>query len=64
MNQPRPFLTALCFALFAAVFVSSNVRPAALYCEPVFSVERATLQRLADEARRALYEAGRPQRGD
>ena len=26
MNQPRPFLTALCFALFAAVFVASNAR--------------------------------------
>ncbi len=64
MNQPRPFLTVLCFALFATVFVSSNVRPESLYCEPVFGAERATLQRLVVEVRRALYEAGRPQRGD
>ena len=62
MNQPRPFLTVLCFALFAAVFVSSNVRPASIDCQAVCGAEPAPLQRLAAEVRRWLHEASRPTR--
>jgi hypothetical protein len=39
MNQPRPFLTALCFVLFAMVFVSSNMRPTTLYCEAIHGAQ-------------------------
>ncbi len=31
MNRPRPFLTALCFVLFVAVFAATNLEPAAAF---------------------------------
>lgn len=62
MNQPRPILTAMCFVLFAMVFVSSNVRPAALFCEAIYGAEPGTLHDLAAEVKRVLHEASRPRR--
>ena len=59
MNQPRPFLTAICVVLFAAVFVSSNVRPASLCGEAICSAEPGALQRLAGDVMHALYQATR-----
>ncbi|WP_426207945.1 hypothetical protein [Massilia sp. TWP1-3-3] len=63
MNKPRPFLTALCFVLFAATFVSSNVRSAAVHC-PSYCAEAAPMQRLVDDVRRLLQRAGQPGRAD
>lgn len=54
MNKPRPFLTVLCFVLFAAVFVSSNVRPGGMDCRATGGAEPAALRRLADGARHVL----------
>ena len=60
MNKPRPFLTALCFVLFVAVFVSSNVRPSGMDCRATGGVEPAALRRLADGVRHALQVVSNP----
>ncbi len=60
MNKSRPFLTAICFALFAAVFYSSNVQPEPLSCPAGYIVESNSLKRVANDIRRAIDDAGRP----
>ena len=63
MNQ-RPLLTAACFLLFAMAFVSTNVKPATLYCATSMIVEPDSLNHLLDEVRQALHEATRPHTPD
>jgi len=62
--RPRPFLTALCFVLFAAAFVSANVTPATLASTAAYVAEPESLQRLADDVRRLVHEATRPRQPD
>jgi hypothetical protein len=63
-SRPRPFLTALCFVLFAAAFVSANVTPATLATTASYVVEPEPLHRLAEDVRQVIHEATRPRKYD
>lgn len=63
MNK-RPFLTVVCFLLFAMAFVSANVKPDTLYCATSMVVEQQSLQRLVDDVRQVLHDATHPPEPD
>lgn len=63
MNK-RPFLTVVCFLLFAMAFVSANVKPATLYNATSMVIEPESVQRLVADVRQMLHDAARPREAD